>query len=58
MLDLQISVRWPASVPDTAAQVRQHVAARITELTGLHVTEVQITVTDLVTHLAPPPRVN
>lgn len=58
VLDLQISVRWPASVPDTAAQVRQHVAARISELTGLHVAEVQITVSALVTHLAPPPRVN
>ncbi|MGI8668007.1 MAG: Asp23/Gls24 family envelope stress response protein [Jatrophihabitans sp.] len=58
VLELQISVRWPASVPDTAAQVRRHVAARVTELTGLQVTEVQIQVTDLVTHLAPPPRVS
>ena len=58
LLELQISVRWPASVPDTAAQVRQHVAARVTELTGLRVGEVRIQVTDLVTHLTPPPRVS
>jgi uncharacterized alkaline shock family protein YloU len=58
VLALQISIRWPASVPAIAAEVRQHVAGRISELTGLNVTEVQIEVTDLVTHLAPPPRVN
>jgi uncharacterized alkaline shock family protein YloU len=58
VLALQISIRWPASVPATAARVRQHVTDRISELTGLKVTEVQIEVTDLVTHLAPPPRVS
>lgn len=58
VLELQISVRWPASVPDTAAQVRRHVASRISELTGLRVGEIQIEVSDLVTHLAPPPRVH
>lgn len=58
VLDLQISVRWPASVPDTAAQVRQHVANRVRALTGLRIMEVQLEVTDLVTHLAPPPRVS
>lgn len=54
---LTISVRWPAAVPDVVAAVRERVSARIAELTGLTVTEVDIEVTDLVTHLDPPPRV-
>lgn len=58
VVDLQISVRWPACVPDTAAQVREHVANRVHALTGLHIMEVQIEVTDVLTHLAPPPRVS
>ena len=58
VLSLELSVRWPASVPATTAAVRAHVAARITELTGLTVAELRISVTDLVTHLTPPPRVN
>jgi uncharacterized alkaline shock family protein YloU len=57
VLDLSISVRWPASVPAVTTAVRNHVRARITEFTGLTVLEVQIKVTDLVTRLPPPPRV-
>jgi uncharacterized alkaline shock family protein YloU len=57
VLDLSISVRWPASVPDVSGAVREHVRSRVTELTGLTVTEVAIAVTDLVTRLPPPPRV-
>ena len=56
-LDLQLSVRWPASIPGTTRKVRDHVSARVTELTGLTVTEVQIQVIDLVTDLPAPPRV-
>lgn len=58
VLGLRISVRWPASVPAVAAQVRQHVTDRVKELTALDVTEVTIEVTDLVTRFAPPPRVS
>lgn len=58
VVDLQISVRWPACVPEVAAHVRQHVAKRVHSLTGLHITEVTIEVTDLVTRLSPPPRVS
>ena len=54
---LELSVRWPASVPATTAAVRDHVRSRINELTGLDVDEVQITVADLVTDIAAPPRV-
>ena len=54
---LELSVRWPASVPATTRAVRAHVRSRVNELTGLDVDEVQITVADLVTDIAAPPRV-
>jgi uncharacterized alkaline shock family protein YloU len=57
VLDLSISVRWPASVPEVSSAVREHVRSRVSELTGLTVTEVAISVTDLVSQLPPPPRV-
>jgi uncharacterized alkaline shock family protein YloU len=58
LLDLSISVRWPASVPEVTTAVREHVRSRVSELTGLTVAEVSISVTDLVTQLPPPPRVH
>jgi uncharacterized alkaline shock family protein YloU len=58
MLELSISVRWPASVPAVSAAVREHVTKRVRELTGLIVTEVAISVTDLATHLPAPARVH
>ena len=54
---LEISVRWPASVPEITGQVRHHVRDRVRELTGLDVDEVHITVADLATDITPPPRV-
>lgn len=57
VLNLDVSVRWPASIPAVTAAVRERVAARVTQLTGLAVTSVSISVTDLVTPLPPPPRV-
>jgi uncharacterized alkaline shock family protein YloU len=56
-LTLEISIRWPASVPDVTDQVRSHLRSRIGELTGLTVEEVHIVVADLVTDITPPPRV-
>ena len=56
-LSVELSIRWPASVPDTTAQVRQHVRERVQELAGLTVAELDITVADLATTIAPPPRV-
>lgn len=47
-LYLAISVRWPAPIPRVCAAVRRHVAQRVTELTGLEVTDIDIEVTDLV----------
>jgi uncharacterized alkaline shock family protein YloU len=56
-VDLEISVRWPASVNEVTQQVRRHVQDRVQELTGLQVDEVHIVVSDLATNIAPPPRV-
>ena len=56
-VNLEISVRWPASVPEITGQVRRHVRNRVRELTGLDVNEVHIVVADLATDIAPPPRV-
>src|ERR1700678_1722358 len=58
MLTLAISVRWPASIPAVRRAVREHVSSRVTQLTGLIVTEVAISVTDLVTSLPAPARVH
>lgn len=55
--DLTISVRWPANIADVTKAVRAHVIDRVHELTGLSVEEVHITVADLVTDIASPPRV-
>lgn len=56
-VNLEISVRWPASVPEVTKRVRAHVRARVGELTGLDVDEVHIVVADLATSITPPPRV-
>lgn len=56
ILDLSISVRWPASVPEVTSAVREHVRSRVNELTGLTVAEVSISVTDLATRLPGLPR--
>ena len=55
-LTLELSIRWPASVPAVTDQVRSHLRGRISELTGLTVEEVHIVVADLVTDITPPPR--
>lgn len=56
LIRLEISVRWPASVPAVTTAVRAHVRDRLTELTGLNVPEVTIQVTDLATALTQPAR--
>jgi uncharacterized alkaline shock family protein YloU len=53
---LELSVRWPVSVPDVTEQVRRHVRERVRELAGLEVDEVHIVVADLAVNIAPPPR--
>ncbi|SHF56050.1 Uncharacterized conserved protein YloU, alkaline shock protein (Asp23) family [Jatrophihabitans endophyticus] len=56
-VEVAISVRWPASVPEVSAAVRARIIGRLKELTGLQVTDVRVHVTDLVTHVDAPPRV-
>jgi uncharacterized alkaline shock family protein YloU len=56
-LKLSVSVEYPAPVRDVAAEVRERVARRIYELTGLKVTEIDITVPLFVTERPRPPRV-
>jgi uncharacterized alkaline shock family protein YloU len=49
LVRLDLSVRWPASVPAVTSAVRERVRSRLETLTGLQVAEVTIRVTDLVT---------
>jgi len=56
LIRLEISVRWPASVPAVTTAVRNHVRQRVAQLTGLTIAEVTIRVTDLVTQLPQPAR--
>ncbi|HEY0933151.1 MAG TPA: Asp23/Gls24 family envelope stress response protein [Trebonia sp.] len=56
-VNLEIAVRWTASVPEVTAAVRTHVRERVRELAGLQVDEVHIVVADLATSITPPPRV-
>ncbi|GEM_PF-794082 len=54
-VDLTVSIRYPEPVGATADRVRDHVRARLQELTGLEVTEVNVTVPELVPPAPPPP---
>jgi uncharacterized alkaline shock family protein YloU len=56
-VNLELAVRWTASVPDVTAAVRAHVRERVRELAGLDVDEVHIIVAGLATDITPPPRV-
>ncbi len=56
-VEVAISVRWPVSIRQVTEQVRGHLSERVHALTGLTVAEVRVTVTDLVTHVAPTGRV-
>lgn len=56
-IEMELSIRWPASIPEVTGRVRTKVRDRVSELTGLSVDEVRISVGDLVTHISAPPRV-
>lgn len=43
-VELHLSVAWPRPVAEVAAAARRHVQARVSELTGYRVTEVDIVV--------------
>jgi uncharacterized alkaline shock family protein YloU len=57
-LDLVVSVRWPASVPQVTTTLRNHLRLRVQQLTGLDVGEVRIEVTDLISDAVPVARVH
>ena len=56
-VQLTLSVRYPVSVRQVAAAVREHVQARVGSMTGLEVIEVDITVPALVRDAPQSPRV-
>jgi uncharacterized alkaline shock family protein YloU len=56
-INLELAVRWGASVAEVTGQVRRHVRERVRELAGLEVDEVHIIVFGLATNITPPPRV-
>jgi uncharacterized alkaline shock family protein YloU len=56
-LKVSVSVEYPAPVRDVAAEVRERVARRVYELTGLKVTEIDVTVPLFLTERPRPPRV-
>ncbi len=43
-VELHLSVAWPRPVAEVAAAARRHVQARVSEMTGYRVTEVDIVV--------------
>ena len=56
-LQLVVSVRWPASVPNVTSTLRHHVRERVQQLTGLQVGAVNIEVAALIADTAPLARV-
>lgn len=56
-VEVTISVRWPVSIRQVTERLRSHLRERLHALTGLTVAEVRITVTGLVTPVAPTGRV-
>lgn len=46
-IDLRLAVCWPRPIITVVHEVRQHVRARVQELTGYAVTDVDIVVSDL-----------
>ena len=48
-LDVELAVRWPASVGQVTERVRQHLFVRVGELVGLQIREVNINVVDFIT---------
>lgn len=52
-VDLAVNVRYPEPVAEVTSRVRDHVVQRLSALTGLAVTEVNITVDELVVERGP-----
>jgi uncharacterized alkaline shock family protein YloU len=57
MIDVAMAVQWPSPIREVTSRVRERVAARVGELTGLSVLEVDIDVATLLTDEPRAPRV-
>jgi len=49
IITLTIAVRWPCAVASVCAEVRDHVAAEVTRLTGVRPSRVDVTVAEIAT---------
>lgn len=54
-IGLDITIAWPRSAPEVSGRVRDHVLRRVSELIGITVDAVDVTVTEVV-RTAPPSR--
>lgn len=54
---VEVACPWTAPLPAVTAEVRAHVARRVTELTGVVVARVDVSVTDVVHDATPARRV-
>lgn len=56
-VSVSMSVQWPASIREVAAQARRRIIDRVSEITGRTVAQVDIDVPTLLTRRIAPPRV-
>ena len=47
-IGVEVAASWPASLPAVTAQVRDHVNNQVTQLTGVTVVAVDVTIADVV----------
>jgi uncharacterized alkaline shock family protein YloU len=50
-VDVKLSVRWPTSLTSVTEAVRRRIVSRVSDLLGLTVQEINVTVVDLVTDI-------
>ncbi|MBT9257747.1 Asp23/Gls24 family envelope stress response protein [Phycicoccus sp. KQZ13P-1] len=55
-VQVEVAVAWPQPIPTVASAVREHVTARLVELTGLSIDAVDVEVTRVVHNPAPQER--
>ncbi|MEP7161092.1 MAG: Asp23/Gls24 family envelope stress response protein [Dermatophilaceae bacterium] len=47
-VNVEVAAAWPSSLPEVTAQVRDRVSERVTNLTGVTVVAVDVTVADVI----------
>lgn len=55
-VQVEVAVAWPHPIPAVASAVREHVTARLVELTGLSIDAVDVEVARVVHHTTPQER--